>query len=155
MNESYSEILYNNLLLSECRKHLSLCMGIAQHSGHRCSLCTVDMNDACLCLDLLWSLLNTSSWGHCCVCQSDSVVFPYLFRRRSTVRWSCVSDLEKDERQPQPNRGYCTQHLNTQTLPWQDWHTCSLETRAQTKKGRGRDKVTNAFSFFFFFLATL
>ncbi len=83
------KLQYNTILLSKCGKHLSLCTGTARHSDHRCSLCTVDMNDACLCLGLMWLLLSTSSWGHCSV--SEFVVFPYRFRRRSAVRWSCVS----------------------------------------------------------------
>lgn len=55
-------------------ENIFLCaLGIIQHSDHHCSLCSVDMNDACLCLGLMWSLLSTSSWGHCSVCLSASL----------------------------------------------------------------------------------
>lgn len=73
---------------------------------------------------------------------SQLVVFPYLFKRRSAVRRSCVS-LTLRKMKDSHHGGYCTQHSNTQTS--QTWDACSLETRTQTKGGRGRGKVTSYF----------
>lgn len=105
--------------LSECRKRLSLCAQIAQHSDHRCPFCSPDMNDACLCvcLGLMPSLLGTASWGHCSFCLSASLwCFSYLFRRRSAVGWSCMP-LTLRKMKDSHQRGYCTQYSNIKISP--------------------------------------
>lgn len=59
--------------------------------------------------------------------------------------WSCAS-LTLRKMKDSHHGGYCTQHSNAQTSQSQDCHAGGLETRTQTKRGKG--KVTNYFLIF-------
>lgn len=111
------------------------------------------MNDACLCPDLMWSLLSTSSWEHCSLClpASQAVVLLCLIRRCSAVRWSSVA-LTLRKMEDSHHRGYCTQHSNTQTSKTEDWNTCGLETRAQKTGQEARWQIT-IYTFLFYFIS--
>lgn len=101
-------------------------LGSVQHSDHSFCLYRSDVSDTCLCLEQVWSLLGTSSRGHCSVClpASPPEVFPLLFKRRSAVRQSRVPLTLREMKKDSRNRGVKHQKI-------EERNTRGLKTRAQ------------------------